>query len=324
MDLQRSSIVKLDSHQHLWKYHPQDYPWIKDEWTNLKQDFLPQDSQIEMNKINFDGCVVVQVTHTLKETQWYLLKTSLFASFLNNYRFRLLDLTLSNPFIKGIVGWVDLTSSNVETDLQTLLQHPNANKLVGIRHIVQDEPDDKFLLGTAFQNGISILEKFNLTYDILIFPKHLKATHKFVQQHQNMRFVIDHLVIHTNFFQIIDFFFFQKAKPCIKDGSISPWKEDIIALSKFPNVFCKVSGMVTEAKWNDWKLTDFEPYLDVVYLAFGSSRLMIGSDWPVCLLSSQNYVSTMNVTLEWMKKRNLSQTEQEQILGKTCKQFYQL
>jgi len=237
--------MRLDSHQHFWKYDPIQYGWMKPEWP-IRRDFLPTHFQ-ELQQCRFDGSVAVQARQSLEESHW------------------LLSLADEAPAIKGVVGWVDLRSDRVEESLTLLAKHP---RFVGVRHVVQDEPDDAFMLQPDFLRGISKLKQFKLTYDILIFPKQLPAAIELARKFPEQPFVLDHL-----------------GKPCIRDKTISPWREQIIELARNPNVFCKVSGMITEAEWTTWKPDDLKPYLDVAFEAFGVNRLMYGSDWPVCLLA---------------------------------------
>ncbi|MBI3878164.1 MAG: amidohydrolase family protein, partial [Verrucomicrobia bacterium] len=222
--------MKLDSHQHFWIYDAAQYPWMKPEWP-IRRDFLPPDWQREAAKCGVDGSIAVQARQSLEESRW------------------LLELADRHPIIKGVVGWVDLRADNVEEQLAELARHP---KFVGVRHVVQDEPDDDFMLRPDFQRGIGRLKQFKLAYDILIFPKQLPAAIKLAAKFSEQRFVLDHI-----------------AKPLIRDGTLEPWAAQIRELTKSPNVWCKVSGMVTEAKWHAWKPADFRSYLDVVFEAFG-------------------------------------------------------
>src|SRR4030042_3707586 len=233
--------MKIDSHQHFWKYNPEEYAWINDEMKILKKDYLPDDLKILVRQAGFNGTVAVQARQSFTETHW------------------LLDLADKNKFIKGVVGWVDLCSERLEDQLNELLSIP---KFVGVRHVIQDEPDELFILRKEFLKGIGLLQKFNLTYDILIFAGHLPQTLEFVRTFPEQVFILDHI-----------------AKPDLWYTTHSPWKEDIIKLGKFKNVYCKISGMVTEADWLRWKAEDFKPYLDIITDAFGTDRLMIGSDW---------------------------------------------
>jgi len=273
--------MKIDSHQHFWRFNKEDFTWMNDQMHSIKKDQLPENLTSELRAIGFDGSVAVQARQSLEETNW------------------LLELAGRNDFIKGVVGWIDLRSPDVEKQLE---YYSNHSKLVGVRHVVHDEPNDDFILQSDFIRGIRLLQKFNLTYDLLIFPKHLPNTIKVVEQFPKLTFILDHI-----------------AKPLIKDSVISPWKEDIERLAQYPNVFCKVSGMVTEAKWNQWKLHDFTPYLDVVFNAFGCNRIMIGSDWPVCKVTG-SYQRVMNIVLSYIE--NFSDTDKAMVLGGTaCKAY---
>jgi L-fuconolactonase len=275
--------MKIDSHQHFWNYDSTEYSWISNEMEILKKNYLPEQLQSELSSIKFDGSIAVQARQSLEETQW------------------LLALAEQNNFIKGVVGWVDLCSPKVDEQLKQFSKHP---KLVGVRHVIHDELDDNFMLRKDFLKGIALLNKYGLTYDILIFPKHLANTIKFVSQFPEQVFVLDHI-----------------AKPFIKNGIISPWKEQIEELAKFKNLFCKLSGMVTEANTKNWKQEDLIPYLDVAFGAFGPDRLMIGSDWPVCKLAGK-YKQVMDVVLSYIKK--YSEKEKTNILGENALKAYQL
>ncbi|HKJ32329.1 MAG TPA: amidohydrolase family protein [Balneolales bacterium] len=277
-------MIKIDAHQHYWSYDPVNYNWINDDMKILKRDFLPDDLSPILKENNFDGSVAVQARPSAEENTF------------------LLNLADHHEIIKGVVGWVDLQAENVEKQLEELAKHP---KLCGIRHLVQDEPDDQFLLRKDFKRGISYLKKYDLTYDILIFPRHLPAAIEFVQDFPEQKFVLDHI-----------------AKPYIKDHKIDNWAKGLMALAKHPKVFCKLSGMVTEAVWNQWTESDFKPYLDVVFEAFGSDRLMIGSDWPVCTLSGE-YDEVIKIVDNYIES-NVSGREREKILGQNAVQFYGL
>jgi L-fuconolactonase len=247
----------------------------------IQRDFLPEDLQPLLAQLNFDGCVVVQARQSIEETRW------------------LLELAERNSFIRGVVGWVDLCSPNLPGQLEEFAKHP---RLAGVRHVVQDEPDDEFMLRPEFRRGIAQLRGFGLTYDLLLFPKHLPIAVRLVEEFPDQPFVLDHI-----------------AKPAIADGVVSPWREDLHRLAQFPNVLCKLSGMVTEARWQAWHADDFRPYLDATLEAFGTGRVMIGSDWPVCALSG-DYLSTMQIVTEYV--RQFSEPEQAAILGETCARFY--
>jgi L-fuconolactonase len=273
--------MRLDAHQHFWKYSAREYAWINNEMGALKRDFLPQDLRPLLEANGFDGCISVQARQDLEETEW------------------LLELAEQNDFIKGVVAWVDLRSPDLQAQLDQLAQH---SKLVGVRHIVQAEPDDQFMLREDFRSGIAQLRERGLTYDLLLYPRHLPVAVKLVGQFPDQPFVLDHI-----------------AKPEIAAGLRAPWEQDLRELAKFDNVCCKVSGMVTEARWNAWKAADFRPYLDVVFEAFGPDRLMIGSDWPVCTVSA-SYEATMRIVKEYLAQ--LPADSQEKVLGKNCARFY--
>jgi L-fuconolactonase len=275
--------MRLDSHQHFWHYRPAEYPWISDRMAVLKRDFLPKDLQPLLQSIHFDGCVAVQARQNLEETRW------------------LLELADNHEFIKGVVGWVDLCSEKLPEQLQKFANHP---KLLGVRHIVHDEPDDEFMLRPEFRRGISQLREFDLTYDLLLFPKHLKPAVQLVREFPEQPFVLDHI-----------------AKPMIAEGLVSPWQEDLHQLAKFPNVSCKLSGMVTETRWKQWHPGDFHRYMDIVFDAFGSARLMIGSDWPVCIVSG-DYGLTMQLVIDYAQ--HFPVEVQAGILGENCARFYSI
>ena len=273
--------MKIDAHQHFWVFDPTQYPWINDELKKLRRNFLPADLQKELAGTKLDGSIAVQARQTLEESRW------------------LLTLADHSPLVKGVVGWVDLQSERVEEQLAELAKHP---KFVGVRHVVQDEADDAFMLRPAFLRGLGRLKQFNLTYDLLTFPKHLTVARKVVEKFPEQRFVLDHV-----------------AKPFIRAGTISPWDGDIRELAKFKNVWCKVSGMVTEAKWNQWRQSDFRPYLDVVFEAFGEDRLMFGSDWPVCLVAG-SYEAVLGIVRDYVQP--LPETSRQKILGDNAARFY--
>ncbi|HKF46082.1 MAG TPA: amidohydrolase family protein [Terracidiphilus sp.] len=276
-------MPRIDAHQHFWRYDPAGYGWIDDRMAALKRDFLPPDLLPLLQRLGFDGCIAVQACHTLDETLF------------------LLDLAHRFDFIRGVVGWVDLCSPDVASQLEPLARDP---KLVGIRHVVQAEPDDEFMLRADFRRGIGLLAEFGLAYDILVYPRQLRAARLLVDEFPEQRFVLDHI-----------------AKPLIAEGVLAPWRDDVRSLAAQSNLFCKLSGMVTEAQWNRWSPADFRPYLDVVFEAFGPQRLMIGSDWPVCTLAA-DYRSTMQIVLAYISKLPVDQ--QDAILGGNCPAFYRL
>ncbi len=275
--------MRIDAHQHFWEYQPEDYPWITEELSVLRRSFLPSDLAPELIKFNFDGSIAVQARQTLDESRW------------------LLKLAEECSQILGVVGWVDLCSDQIDAQLTEFASHP---RFVGVRHVVQDEPDDAFMLRPEFLNGIRQLKNHELTYDILIFPKQLEAALSLVEKFPDQPFVIDHI-----------------AKPSIKEGTLQPWKNLITEISKFPNVTCKISGMITEADWKEWKQEDMKPYLETILEIFPPNRLMYGSDWPVCLLAG-DYSQVFDLAKNFIDQ--LSIQDQEWIYGRTAAQFYNI
>jgi len=273
--------MRLDAHQHFWRYSPTEHVWMTDDMAVLKTDYLPDDLRPLLDQIGFDGSIAVQARQNLAETEW------------------LLTLAHANEIIHGVVGWVDLRSAEVDQQLARFASDP---LLCGVRHVVHDEPEDDFMLGAAFRRGIARLASYDLTYDLLLFPRHLPYACTLVEEFADQPFVLDHI-----------------AKPPIHSGGLSPWREDLTRLAAFPNVHCKLSGMVTEAKWGQWTSEQFEPYLDIVLEAFGPQRLMIGSDWPVCTVSG-DYASTMAIVIDYVDR--LGATERDAILGDNCARFY--
>ncbi len=276
-------MKKIDSHQHFWKYHPVKDAWITDGMNVIQRDFLPADLLPLLQENEIDGCIAVQADQSEEETHF------------------LLELANTNDFIKGVVGWVDLRAENLASRLNYFSQF---KKLKGFRHIVQGESDENFLLGDHFCNGIAQLEKYNFTYDILIFPKHLGVAFEFAKKFPNQKMVIDHL-----------------AKPNFKQTDLTDWGKGIRQLASCPNVSCKISGLVTEADWNNWKESDFRFCLDVVTEAFGINRLMFGSDWPVSLLAA-SYKESYAIVEHYFSK--FSKEEQEKIWSGNAIEFYNL
>jgi len=275
--------MRIDAHQHFWKYDAAEYTWIDDSMAALKRDFLPDESAREMARVGFDACVAVQARQTLDETRW------------------LLGLAAEHPSIAGVVGWVDLQADNVRDQLAALAGH---QRLVGIRHIAQSEPDDLFLLRPQVVRGIRLLADFGLGFDILIYRRQLGSAAELVGRLPSQRFVLDHL-----------------AKPDLRSGEIDEWERDIRRLAAQPNVFAKLSGLVTEASWARWTSDQIRPYLDVAFDAFGWNRLMIGSDWPVCTVSA-DYARTMNVVIDYVAAR--PDHERDAVLGGNARRFWNL
>lgn len=272
--------MRLDAHQHFWSYDAAQYPWIP-PGSPLHRSWLPDDLAALQQPLGFEGSIAVQARQVVGESDW------------------LLGLADKHANVKGVVGWVDLRSDRVEADLARLSAHP---KFVGVRHVVQEEPDDDFMLGKDFQRGIAKLSTFGLSYDILIYPKQLEAAIRLAENFPQQPFVLDHV-----------------AKPRIKDGAIEPWKSQLRRLAKLPHVHCKVSGMLTEADHKNWQAEQFRPYLDTVFEAFGPSRLMYGSDWPVCLFAG-SYEQAFRLVDDYA--RGLTESEKAGLFGGNCARFY--
>jgi L-fuconolactonase len=253
----------------------------------LACDHLPGDLEAVARPVGVGGSVAVQARQSLAETRW------------------LLRLAKKHPFIRGVVGWVDLRSERVADDLAILADD---EKFVGVRHVVQDEPDPRFVLGEAFVRGVRSLHQFGLTYDLLLYPHQLPAAINLVGQLPEQPFVLDHLAK-------------PRIRPPQKVGEMADWRRDIETLAQHDNVCCKLSGLVTEAAWRQWQRTDFSPYLDVALAAFGPDRLMFGSDWPVCLLSAE-YAAVAGIIKDFVA--TLSPTERDHIWGTTARRFYHL
>jgi L-fuconolactonase len=275
--------MNIDAHVHFWRYDQAQYEWIDDSMAALRRDFLPSDLRPEMERAGIDACVAVQARQSIQETRW------------------LLELAEAHPFIVGVVGWVDLQADDVGAQIDQFCTHP---KLVGLRHIVQSEPDDRFLLKPAFRRGISLVGELDLAYDILIYPKHLAVAAEFVSRFKGQRFVIDHL-----------------AKPEIRSSQIREWEKGVRRLAEFPQVFCKLSGLVTEADWREWRPEQMRPYLDVAFDCFGPERLIAGSDWPVCTLAA-DYARTMSIVGDYLADR--PQAERDGVLGGNAQRFWRL
>ena len=275
--------MRIDAHHHVWSYSAAEYPWIGKGMERLAHDHLPKDLALLAAAEGIAGTVAVQARQSLEESRW------------------LLELADANPLIRGVVGWVDLRSTHVEDQLREFAKRP---KFVGVRHVVQDEPDPRFLLGESFLHGIGKLATFGLTYDLLLYPQQLPAAAEFVGRFPEQPFVLDHL-----------------AKPRIKAGELDPWRRDLKALAAHGNVLCKLSGMVTEADWQGWKRADFTPYLEVALETFGPKRLMIGSDWPVCTLAAE-YADVVGIVTDFLAP--LVEAEREAILGGNATRFYSL
>ena len=274
--------MKIDSHQHFWQFDPVRDAWIDDSMQIIARDFLPNDLKPILKESQVGGCVAVQADQSEVETHF------------------LLNLAAQNPFIKGVIGWVDLKAE----DLPQRLEYFSKNPLFkGVRHILQGEKEG-YILQDSFLKGIGQLKDFNLTYDILIYPHQIKEAIELVKKNPEQPFVLDHL-----------------AKPYIKDKKIKEWASDIKQLAAFKNVHCKLSGMITEADWNHWQSSDFKDYMSVVLEVFGEDRIMFGSDWPVCLLAG-SYQHVIRIVEDFIQ--NLSSTDRNKIMGENARNFYKL
>ena len=275
--------VCIDAHQHLWRYLPPGPAWMAEGMEALRRDFLVDDLRAVTAEVGVTGTIVVETERTIAENEW------------------LSKVAASSDLIHGVVGWAPLTISSVVSTLETIAALP---KMKAVRHPIHDEPDDQFVLRADFNRGISELKQFDLGYDILIFEKHLPQTIEFVDRHPNQIFILDHA-----------------AKPRIRDRVLSPWQDNIRKLALRPNVYCKISGMVTEADWGTWSDKGLSPYFDTMLESFTPKRLMFGSDWPLVTLASsyRRWVGTVRVAIA-----QLSPNERDCILAKTAIEAYKL
>jgi L-fuconolactonase len=273
--------MTIDSHQHFWTFDPIRDSWITDEMSVIQKDFYPENLQSVLQANDIDACVAVQADQSLAETRF------------------LLDLANKNDFIKAVVGWIDLQANDIDEQLS---EWKSEKKLAGFRHILQAEPELTYMLRPNFMRGVGALAKHGFTYDILIFPKHLPVVQKFVAHFPDQPFVLDHI-----------------AKPYIKTGLIDEWKKNIKTLAKLENIQCKVSGIITEADWKNWTYEQIKPYLDVVFDAFGTDRIMFGSDWPVCLVAGE-YAQVNGIIKTYTK--DFSASEKTKIFGENAANFY--
>lgn len=274
----------IDSHHHYWQLGRFDYAWLNaPQLAPIKRDFLPADLKPLIDRAGVDKTIFVQTQHNLEETRWVL------------------QLAEQNKFMAGVVGWVDLASEQCEQQLLEFADHP---KFVGVRHVTHDEPDDDFIVRPKVIRGLKFLEKHGVPFDLLFFVKHLKHTATLARELPNLSMVIDHL-----------------AKPRIKDQAVDDWIGDFRSAARFPNVYCKLSGMVTEADWKDWKPADFKPYVETALELFGPDRCMFGTDWPVCCTAAtyEQIVESLRFCIE-----SLSETEKAKVLGGTAVKFYGL
>jgi L-fuconolactonase len=273
----------IDAHHHFWRYTPEEFGWIGDGMRAIRRDFSPADLSAEISAAGVAGVVSVQARQSLAETRW------------------LLDLAETSAFIRGVVGWVPLVDANVGALLAELAPR---RKFRAVRHVLQGEPDEKYMLRADFNRGIAALHQFNLAYDILIFERHLPQTIEFVDRHPQQVFVLDHV-----------------AKPRVREQIFEPWRRNLRELARRPNVYCKISGLVTEADFARWTEAQLRPYFDATLEAFGPARLLFGSDWPVCLVGC-TYARWLSLVREWTQ--SLSAAEQAQIFGGTAIKAYGL
>jgi L-fuconolactonase len=273
----------VDAHHHFWRYSAAELGWIDDHMAALQRDFLPADLEPELAAAGIDQVVSVQARQSLEETRW------------------LLELADGSPFVAGVVGWVPLAAPSISAMLAELAAHP---KLVGVRHVLQDEPDPGYMLRDDFQRGLRALRAFELSYDLLIYERQLPQAIELVDRHPQQPFVIDHL-----------------AKPAIKLGALEPWAGRLRELARRPHVTCKLSGLVTEIGRPGWSVADLRPYAEVVLDAFGPERVVFGSDWPVCLVAC-GYARWMEIVRELLA--GLSPAERAAVLGGNARRAYRL
>jgi L-fuconolactonase len=274
--------MKIDAHQHFWHYDPVQYGWIDESMQALRRDFTPADLRPEIDRAGIDCTIVVQTRQTLEETRW------------------LLQLAGTHAFIAGVVGWVDLQGADLDVQLEELTAEA---RLIGIRHILQAEPAG-FLSSSSFRRGLARVERYGLTYDVLVYSRQLPEVLELVAAFPNQRFVLDHL-----------------GKPDIKGGGFAAWRRHFAALAGFPHVWCKLSGLVTEADWGSWTAGQLQPYIETALECFGPERLMLGSDWPVCTLAS-SYGRTLQTLEEALD--GCAAAERASVLGGTAQRLWRL
>ena len=273
----------IDAHHHLWRYTPAEYDWIDGSMQGLRRDFMPNDLKDVMRPAAVDGAIAVQARQILEETRW------------------LLDLAEANDEIRGVVGWAPIAGA----DFPGLMEEFDGYaKLKGLRHVIQAEKDENYILREDFNAGIRALSGSGLVYEILIYERHLPQSIEFVDRHPNQAFVLDHV-----------------AKPLIAAGILEPWAERMRELAKRENVWCKISGMVTEADWKAWTPEKLKPYIDVAVEAFGPGRLMTGSDWPVCLVAC-SYDRWWHVLRDYFV--SFSEAERARVFGGNAIEVYGL
>jgi L-fuconolactonase len=279
--------LTIDAHQHFWQLSrawPFDYSWLDaQQLTPIRRDYVPDDLAPQIAAVGVDRTILVQTQHHLEENRWAL------------------KLAERHPFIAGVVGWVDLTSPVCEDELLKFKVHP---KFVGVRHVTQDEMDDDFIVSEPVIGGLQVLERHDVPFDLLFYVKHLHHVPELTRRLPQLRMVIDHL-----------------SKPHIKDRRLDDWLPHFKAAAKCPNVYCKLSGMITEADWQRWTVDDLKPYVRAAVECFGPERLMFGSDWPVCELAG-TYAQVHGALVEALGP--LSAAEHARIFGETAREFYRL
>jgi L-fuconolactonase len=275
--------MRIDAHQHFWKYHPASHGWINDEMAGIRKDFMPDDLWPLLNKHHIDGCIAVQADERLEENQM------------------LLSLAEKFSFIKGVVGWADLRSPAFSEEIHIFKQY---NKLVGFRCIMQGQQDEMYLNNETFIQHVSLLAKHAYTYDLLIYHHQLPSLLNFIEKLPDNKLILDHI-----------------GKPDIKSRNIKSWKENIQKIASHPHIYCKLSGMITEASFTQWTYDDIAPFMDAVGEAFGTDRICFGSDWPVCLVAG-SYDKMIEVVQKWADQ--LTSTEQDKIFGLNTIKFYNL
>ncbi len=273
----------IDAHHHFWRYDPVEFSGFDESRAALRKDFLPDELVLAIKSAGVDGTVAVQFRMNMEETRW------------------LLDLATQHDFLRGVVGWVPLVSDHVRADLESLAHHP---KLRGVRHVLFAPVEDQFMLRDDFNRGVSLLKEFGLSFDILIREHQLPMTLRFIDKHPDQVFVLDHI-----------------GKPKIRTAELEPWARYMKDLARRQNVYCKVSGMVNETDLRTWTPQSLQPYFDVVLEAFTPQRLMIASDWPLCLLAC-GYKRWIDTLRQWAA--SLSETERERFFGGTAQEAYKL
>jgi L-fuconolactonase len=273
----------IDAHQHFWNYDPVRDSWINDDMAVLKRDFLPDELKETFSKNNVDGCIAVQADQSAEETMF------------------LLQLGERHTFIKAVVGWIDPSSRNFPDELNA---YRSFSLLKGFRNVIQGQDDNRYFTNKLFLEGFSLLHESRYTYDLLVYHGQLPSAIKFSEKYPDQKFILDHC-----------------GKPDIKNSSIKHWKRDIRIIAENPNMYCKLSGLVTEADWSHWNYQQISPYLEIAGEYFGTDRLCFGSDWPVCLLAAK-YEKVLDIINAFC--RQVTDTEREKIFSGNAISFYQL